>query len=98
MSARGKQADAHAASHMRALGLVPADGRGGALHVADKVRVQGLAGAVRADRLAPTKQVAPAEFDRVQLEAFSGNVEQAFYNVKATGHVAKLLRDLKISA
>jgi thioredoxin-dependent peroxiredoxin len=28
----------------------------------------------------------------------SGNVEQAFYNVKATGHVAKLLRDLKVSA
>jgi len=27
-----------------------------------------------------------------------GNVEQAFYNVKATGHVAKLLRDLKLSA
>ena len=25
-----------------------------------------------------------------------GNVEQAFYNVKATGHVAKLQRDLKI--
>jgi peroxiredoxin Q/BCP len=27
-----------------------------------------------------------------------GIVEQAFYNVKATGHVAKLLRDLKLSA
>jgi peroxiredoxin Q/BCP len=27
-----------------------------------------------------------------------GDVEQAFYNVKATGHVAKLLRDLKIAA
>ena len=27
-----------------------------------------------------------------------GEVEQAFYNVKATGHVAKLLRDLKLSA
>lgn len=27
-----------------------------------------------------------------------GDVEQAFYNVKATGHVAKLLRDLKLSA
>ena len=27
-----------------------------------------------------------------------GNVEQAFYNVKATGHVAKLLRDLKLSS
>jgi peroxiredoxin Q/BCP len=26
----------------------------------------------------------------------SGRVEQAFYNVKATGHVAKLLRDLKL--
>ncbi|BBA97601.1 putative bacterioferritin comigratory protein [Actinacidiphila reveromycinica] len=26
----------------------------------------------------------------------SGKVERAFYNVKATGHVAKLLRDLKI--
>jgi peroxiredoxin Q/BCP len=26
-----------------------------------------------------------------------GRVEQAFYNVKATGHVAKLLRDLKLS-
>jgi peroxiredoxin Q/BCP len=26
-----------------------------------------------------------------------GDVEQAFYNVKATGHVAKLLRDLKIA-
>jgi peroxiredoxin Q/BCP len=27
-----------------------------------------------------------------------GVVEQAFYNVKATGHVAKLLRDLKLTA
>jgi thioredoxin-dependent peroxiredoxin len=27
-----------------------------------------------------------------------GNVEQAFYSVKATGHVAKLLRDLKLSS
>ena len=27
-----------------------------------------------------------------------GVVEEAFYNVKATGHVAKLLRDLKLSA
>jgi peroxiredoxin Q/BCP len=27
-----------------------------------------------------------------------GNVEQAFYNVKATGHVAKLLRDLKLAS
>jgi thioredoxin-dependent peroxiredoxin len=27
-----------------------------------------------------------------------GQVEQAFYNVKATGHVAKLLRDLKIAS
>jgi thioredoxin-dependent peroxiredoxin len=27
-----------------------------------------------------------------------GKVERAFYNVKATGHVAKLLRDLKIEA
>jgi peroxiredoxin Q/BCP len=27
-----------------------------------------------------------------------GEVEAAFYNVKATGHVAKLLRDLKIAA
>jgi thioredoxin-dependent peroxiredoxin len=27
-----------------------------------------------------------------------GVVEQAFYNVKATGHVAKLLRDLKLVA
>src|SRR3954447_20655294 len=27
-----------------------------------------------------------------------GQVEQAFYNVKATGHVAKLLRDLKLAA
>jgi peroxiredoxin Q/BCP len=27
-----------------------------------------------------------------------GDVERAFYNVKATGHVAKLLRDLKIAA
>jgi peroxiredoxin Q/BCP len=27
-----------------------------------------------------------------------GQVEHAFYNVKATGHVAKLLRDLKIGA
>jgi thioredoxin-dependent peroxiredoxin len=27
----------------------------------------------------------------------SGRVEQAFYNVKATGHVAKLLRDLKLA-
>jgi peroxiredoxin Q/BCP len=26
-----------------------------------------------------------------------GQVEQAFYNVKATGHVAKLLRDLKLA-
>jgi thioredoxin-dependent peroxiredoxin len=26
----------------------------------------------------------------------SGRVEHAFYNVKATGHVAKLLRDLKV--
>ena len=26
-----------------------------------------------------------------------GEVEQAFYNVKATGHVAKLLRDLKLA-
>jgi peroxiredoxin Q/BCP len=26
----------------------------------------------------------------------SGKVEQAFYNVKATGHVAKLIRDLKV--
>jgi peroxiredoxin Q/BCP len=26
-----------------------------------------------------------------------GDVEQAFYNVKATGHVAKLLRDLNLS-
>lgn len=26
-----------------------------------------------------------------------GQVEHAFYNVKATGHVAKLLRDLKVS-
>jgi peroxiredoxin Q/BCP len=25
-----------------------------------------------------------------------GKIEQAFYNVKATGHVAKLLRDLKV--
>jgi peroxiredoxin Q/BCP len=28
----------------------------------------------------------------------AGMVEQAFYNVKATGHVAKLLRDLELSA
>jgi peroxiredoxin Q/BCP len=28
----------------------------------------------------------------------SGHVERAFYNVKATGHVAKLLRDLELSA
>src|SRR3954469_10813510 len=28
----------------------------------------------------------------------NGLVEQAFYNVKATGHVAKLLRDLKIAS
>ena len=28
----------------------------------------------------------------------SGRVEHAGYNVKATGHVAKLLRDLKVSA
>ena len=28
----------------------------------------------------------------------SGRVEQAFYNVKATGHVAKLLRDLKLAS
>jgi thioredoxin-dependent peroxiredoxin len=27
-----------------------------------------------------------------------GQVEHAFYNVKATGHVAKLLRDLKLAA
>jgi peroxiredoxin Q/BCP len=27
-----------------------------------------------------------------------GDVEEAFYNVKATGHVAKLLRDLRLSA
>ena len=27
-----------------------------------------------------------------------GEVEAAFYNVKATGHVAKLLRDLKLTA
>jgi peroxiredoxin Q/BCP len=27
----------------------------------------------------------------------AGNVEQAQYNVKATGHVAKLLRDLKLA-
>src|SRR3954447_19900153 len=27
-----------------------------------------------------------------------GDVEAAFYNVKATGHVAKLLRDLKLAA
>jgi thioredoxin-dependent peroxiredoxin len=27
-----------------------------------------------------------------------GQVEQAFYNVKATGHVAKLMRDLKLAA
>jgi peroxiredoxin Q/BCP len=27
-----------------------------------------------------------------------GKVDQAFYNVKATGHVAKLLRDLSIAA
>jgi peroxiredoxin Q/BCP len=27
-----------------------------------------------------------------------GDVEHAFYNVKATGHVAKLLRDLKLAA
>ncbi|WNI15690.1 thioredoxin-dependent thiol peroxidase [Actinacidiphila sp. ITFR-21] len=26
----------------------------------------------------------------------NGDVEQAFYNVKATGHVAKLIRDLKV--
>ena len=26
----------------------------------------------------------------------AGKIEQAFYNVKATGHVAKLLRDLKV--
>ncbi|MDX6312018.1 MAG: thioredoxin-dependent peroxiredoxin, partial [Streptomyces sp.] len=25
-----------------------------------------------------------------------GNIEQAWYNVKATGHVAKLIKDLKI--
>lgn len=28
----------------------------------------------------------------------SGRVEHAFYNVKATGHVAKLLRDLKLAS
>jgi peroxiredoxin Q/BCP len=28
----------------------------------------------------------------------AGRVEHAFYNVKATGHVAKLLRDLQLSA
>ncbi|WP_035793557.1 thioredoxin-dependent thiol peroxidase [Kitasatospora mediocidica] len=28
----------------------------------------------------------------------SGKVERALYNVKATGHVAKLLRDLKVDA
>ena len=28
----------------------------------------------------------------------TGRVEHAFYNVKATGHVAKLLRDLKVSS
>ncbi|MDH6135214.1 peroxiredoxin Q/BCP [Kitasatospora sp. MAA4] len=28
----------------------------------------------------------------------SGKVERALYNVKATGHVAKLLRDLKVEA
>jgi peroxiredoxin Q/BCP len=28
----------------------------------------------------------------------AGRVEHAFYNVKATGHVAKLLRDLRIAA
>src|SRR3954449_7193752 len=28
----------------------------------------------------------------------SGQVEHAFYNVKATGHVAKLLRDLKLAS
>jgi peroxiredoxin Q/BCP len=28
----------------------------------------------------------------------AGRVEQAFYNVKATGHVAKLLRDLHVGA
>src|SRR5205823_627501 len=28
----------------------------------------------------------------------AGHVEHAFYNVKATGHVAKLLRDLKLAA
>lgn len=27
-----------------------------------------------------------------------GKVEHALYNVKATGHVAKLLRDLKVDA
>jgi peroxiredoxin Q/BCP len=27
-----------------------------------------------------------------------GMIEEAFYNVKATGHVAKLLRDLKLAA
>ncbi|MEY9837581.1 thioredoxin-dependent thiol peroxidase [Streptacidiphilus sp. EB103A] len=27
----------------------------------------------------------------------AGKIEHAFYNVKATGHVAKLIRDLKIS-
>ncbi|HEX3897646.1 MAG TPA: peroxiredoxin, partial [Mycobacteriales bacterium] len=27
----------------------------------------------------------------------AGTVSQALYNVKATGHVAKLLRDLKLS-
>jgi thioredoxin-dependent peroxiredoxin len=33
----------------------------------------------------------------VVLDA-DGQVERAFYNVKATGHVAKLLRDLKLSS
>ncbi|WP_436775474.1 thioredoxin-dependent thiol peroxidase [Yinghuangia sp. YIM S09857] len=28
----------------------------------------------------------------------SGKIEQAWYNVRATGHVAKLLKDLKIAA
>ena len=41
----------------------------------------------------PWKPVAPGYWCPI-----SGRVEHAFYNVKATGHVAKLLRNLRIDA
>ena len=75
MRARGEQADADTAADPGAARLVPTDRGGGRLNIADEVRVQRLAGAVRANGLARRDEAAPAQLKRVDPGAAGDLVE-----------------------